>query len=84
MCRTNHLDASIRLFFDKSRTGPLDLRNLNDISSAISRADSDPDVIYIIGGPDAEEAVSVITRLLSEIPSVREALIAVRSTATSL
>lgn len=46
------------------------------------RSDREPEVTFIIGGPDAEEGEAIIRKLLGEVPHITESWAGIRSTKT--
>lgn len=53
-----------------------------DLAAVFDRSDREPEVTFIIGGPDAEGADVVIRKLLGEVPHITESWAGIWSTKT--
>lgn len=80
MRRTNHLDITLHLVFDRGPGTKLNLRKPLDLAKSFDRADRDPEFTYIVGGPDASSASAVIFEMLGGVPHMSEAISGAQST----
>lgn len=68
MGRAGRLDAKIHLIFDSTPDKPLDLLDVFQFYRAVDRADKEPDVTYVLTGPDAPKAAEIVEELLAGPP----------------